>query len=98
MGLVYANGTLNKGASHASSPDQGCFSQRPSSSGPHAIIDYAPEQSGRIVRLKITRGILFTESPFNPSLEPEPQERRAWCVQKIILCRRMLWFGAQEIR
>ena len=79
-----------------SSPKQGCFVRRRPEVLPRASINWAPEETHTKRRFTITRDI-YSRAAYISS-GTEAIVKRAWCIQEIVLCRRMLWFQRRGIR
>ena len=97
MDMVYANGFINIAASHARSPNEGCFIERGKKNPRHVLIEQAPGNGGITRKLKIMQfdGINVDDICREGQ---EPLTTRGWCVQEQVLCRRMVTFNGDGVR
>nr|POF17723.1 hypothetical protein CFP56_13135 [Quercus suber] len=96
MHLVYSNSAFTIGASHASSPYDGCFITRSPDDNNFAVLEWSPDgaDSKRKFRVAQHDGVYPSASDV---VWDEPLFQRGWCVQERILCRRMLLFSRKGI-
>lgn len=95
MEEVYANGCVNIAAACSSGPGFGCFSERKPCL-PTPFIRCPASTTNRIALKKKDDELIRHRNDMR--IQGEPLWSRAWVFQERLLSRRLLQFGAREIR